>query len=81
MATCTTRLRARPAAPAVKLLRWHKGNTRQIAFLGRKDTFRTFVAPAPGAKVDVYFSKFRCNKEGTDLARRPRANVYKVHVN
>ncbi len=65
----------------VKLLRWHGGNTKQIAFLGRKDTFKTYVAPAPGAKVDVYFSKFRCNKDGTDTARRPRANVYKVRVN
>ncbi len=65
----------------VKILRWHEGNPRQIAFLGRKDTFQTYVAPAPGARVDVYFSKFRCNRDGSDMARRPRANVYKARVN
>jgi hypothetical protein len=65
----------------VRLLRWRSGNATQVAYLGNRDSYPTFVGPAPGAKVDVYFSKYRCNKRGTNIARRPRANVYKTRVN
>lgn len=65
----------------VKLMRRGNGRTRQIAYLGNKDTFRTYVAPAAGGKVDVIFDKYGCTRDGSDVANRPRANVYKVRVN
>lgn len=65
----------------VKLMRWSNGTTTQIAYLGNKDTFSTYAAPAPGGKVDVIFDKYACNQNGSRPARRLRANVYKVRVN
>ncbi|MDQ3986231.1 MAG: hypothetical protein M3280_07000 [Actinomycetota bacterium] len=69
----------RACGSRVQLLRRRNGKTTKIARLGQKDSFDTYAGPAPGTRTDVLFSKIRCADNGT-VARRPRADVYKVRV-